>query len=296
LAEPSFLIANPAAGSGRAARVLPGVVAVLSEHGADPCVHQTSGAGDARRMAASLPDGASVAVLGGDGTLNEVLNGLAGKDCPILLLPAGTGNDLARTMGMVRDPVAAARALERRIATIDLGEIDGHLFANNAGVGLDGEVCRLIQNCDRAFQGRLGYVRAFISCAFNLRATPLHLEHDGVSQSHLSLLLTFANGQFYGRGMRIAPSAILDDGLLDLCLLLDVDRFSLLRCFPRVYNGSHVQHPAFRLWRAHSIRLYGERPLAMHADGEVIGRLSTDAAAPTVVRIAAARQRFVVPA
>ncbi|MDB5073839.1 MAG: diacylglycerol kinase catalytic region, partial [Chloroflexi bacterium] len=241
------------------------------------------------------PAGATVAVLGGDGTLNEVINGLAGKDCLILLLPCGSGNDLARGLRIVRDPLALLATTAWREIGLDLGEVAGRLFANNAGVGLDGEVCRLIQNCDESFRGQLGYVRAFLSCALNLRATPIHITYDGIEQRYNGLLLTFANGQYYGRGMKIAPDANPCDGLLDVCAVLELDRIGLLRAFPRVYTGSHIRHPSFRLWRAHTVTLYGARPLSIHTDGEVVGRLSTEPSKPTVVRIAARRQRFLVP-
>jgi diacylglycerol kinase family enzyme len=179
--------------------------------------------------------------------------------------------------------------------SIDLGEVAGRLFANNAGVGLDGEVCRLMQNCSETFRGQLGYARAFLSCALNMHATPFQITLDGTEQQHNGLLLTFANGQYYGRGMRIAPDANPCDGKLDICAVLELDRFALLRAFPHVYNGSHVNHPAFRLWRARTTTLCGVRPLSIHADGEVVGRLSTDPSAPTVVRIAESRQRFLLP-
>jgi len=289
------LIANPVAGSGRVARLLPRVLARLRDRGCEPTVWLTKGAGDACRYAKRIPSGAHAVLFGGDGTLNEVVNGLRGKDCRLLLLPGGSGNDLARGLGMHQDPLAVLAASTWRERTIDLGEISGRLFANNAGVGLDGEVCRLIEKCDWAFQGRLGYVRATVSCALNLRATPVRVECGGSLQEYLALMLTFANGEFYGRGMRIAPHAQLDDGELDACAILRVGRFTLLSAFPRVYTGSHVRHPAFRLWRARSLALSGTRPLSVHTDGEVIGRLSTDPAAPTRVRIAVDRQRFLVP-
>ncbi len=289
------VIANPVAGSGRVARLLPRVLARLRDRGCDPNIQLTEGAGDARRHAERIPPGALVGVFGGDGTLNEVVNGLRGKNCCVLLLPGGSGNDLARGLGMPRDPLALLAVQDWQERSIDLGEILGRLFANNAGVGLDGEVCRLIENCDRAFQGHLGYVRATVSCSLNLRATPVRVECAGTIHQFDMLMLTFANGEFYGRGMRIAPHARLDDGELDACAILRLGRISLLSAFPRVYAGGHVRHRAFRLWRARSLALSGVRPLSVHTDGEVVGRLSTDPLAPTRVRIAADRQRFLVP-
>ena len=293
--EIRYLIANPVAGSGRVARLLRPVLARLRERGCEPKLWLTEGAGDARRHAQRIPPGADAGVFGGDGTLNEVVNGLRGRNCRVLLLPGGSGNDLARGLGMRMHPLELLSFPRWTERSIDLGEIGGRLFANNAGVGLDGEVCRLIENCDWAFQGRLGYVRATITCALNLRATRMRIESDAVTHEYEALMFTFANGEFYGRGMRIAPRARPDDGELDACAVLRVGRFDLLTAFPRVYAGKHVGHPAFRLWRARSLTLSGVRPLSLHADGEVVGRLSTNPCAPTMVHIAPDQQRFLVP-
>ncbi len=290
-----YLIANPVAGSGRVARLLRPVLARLRERGCEPRTWLTESAGDARRYAERIPSGADAGVFGGDGTLNEVVNGLRGRDCRLLLLPGGSGNDLARGLGIPMHPLEMLAFAEWKERSIDLGEIGDRLFANNAGVGLDGEVCRLIENCDWAFQGKLGYVRATITCALNLRSTLIRVVCDGTVREYDALMFTFANGEFYGRGMRIAPHARPDDGELDACAVLRVGRLPLLTAFPRVYTGSHVHHPAFRLWRARALALSGPRPLSVHADGEVVGRLSTDPSRPTSVRIAATRQRFLVP-
>jgi diacylglycerol kinase (ATP) len=237
-------------------------------------------------------------VLGGDGTLNGVINGLRGRDLPIALLPCGSGNDTARGLGLPRHPVAAARALGKaREISIDLGEVAGRLFCNVAGVGLDGEVVRLLATGAVPARGRLAYIAAFLITAANLRASPLSIKRDdGPWERHETLMVSCANGPYYGGGMRIAPGARLDDGKLDICAVLALGRPALLRAFPRVYLGTHVGHPRFRLWQAHTLRLFGARPLSLQADGESAGRLSIDAAHPTLIRIAAHRQRLLVPA
>lgn len=292
------LIANPGAGAGRARRLLPRVLAALGAAGCDPVVLETNRPGDATRLATmAAPDGA-LAVLGGDGTLNEVINGIAGRDVPLAFLPAGSGNDAARSLGLPLDPIAAARALiDGREVWVDVGIIAARRFCNVAGVGLDGEVCRLLAAGAIPLRGRAAYVAAFLATAANLRATPLWLqEDDGPWQRLDALLVTFANGPYYGGGMRIAPNADLRDGALDRCALLATGKLELVRAFPRVYRGAHVTHPSIRMGRACTIRLYGRRPLALHADGEPAGRLSRDAQNPTLVHIASQRQRFLMPA
>lgn len=293
----AHVIVNPAAGRGRAARMLPQVLTLLRSVGHAPAVHYTTRSGSAVQIARTLSAAAgAVAVLAGDGTLNEVVNGLHDRDRPILLLPAGTGNDTARSLGLPIDPLAIVAAPLFREVAIDLGEIAGRLFVNSAGIGLDGNVCRLVRARGDVLHGRAGYVLAFLACALNVRASLVRIESAEVSCHARSLLITFANGQYYGGGMRIAPAADLQDGLLDICTVLDLDRLDLVRTFPRVYAGTHVSHPCFRMWRARAVAISGVRPVTVHADGEVVGRLSTDPAAPTSVSVTSARQRFLVTA
>jgi diacylglycerol kinase family enzyme len=191
-----YLIANPVAGSGRVARLLRPVMARLRERGCEPRLWLTDGAGDACRYAERIPRGADAGVFGGDGTLIEVINGLRGSDCRLLLLPGSSGNDLARGLHIPIDPLEQLASPHWNERTIDLGEIGCRLFANNAGVGLDGEVCRLIENCDWAFQGRLGYVRATVSCVLNQRATAIRVECNDTIRELEALMCTFANGGF----------------------------------------------------------------------------------------------------
>lgn len=292
-----MLIANPVAGAGRAGRLLPRVLAALRAGGYDPRVCETAGPGDAERLAAAAPDATTLAVLGGDGTLNGVINGLRGRDVPIALLPCGTGNDAARGLGVPGRAVEAARALAgARTRCIDLGEANGRLFCNVAGVGLDGEVVRLLQAGTLRLRGRAAYVAGFLVTAANLRASTVQVRAEGGAWQRLdALMISCANGRSFGGGMRIAPDADPADGLLDVCTLLAIGRLALVRAFPRVYRGTHTTHRCVRMDRAHRLHLYGERPLAIQADGEPAGRLSVDAARPTVIGIAPWRQRFLVP-
>jgi diacylglycerol kinase (ATP) len=292
----STLICNPAAGSGRARRALPRVLDVLRAMGHEPRVWETRGRGDAERLAGAVAEGEALGVLGGDGTLNEVINGLQGRAVSIALLPCGTGNDTARGLGLPTRAVAAARALaEARERAIDLGEANGRLFCNVAGVGLDGEVVRLLSTGSLGVRGKAAYAVAFLATAANLRASPVHIQVDGSAwQERETLMISCANGRSYGGGMRIAPDADPEDGHLDTCTILAIGRLALVRAFPRVYLGTHVTHPCVRMGRARELRLYGERPLPIQVDGEPAGRLSVDAERPTLICITGRQQRFLV--
>jgi len=194
---------------------------------------------------------------------------LAGTRAALGVVPAGRGNDLARTLEVPLQPVEALRhALTAPIRDIDLGRAGKRWYACIGGVGFDGEVAAVARRVGKAMPGPFVYPWAVIRKLPGFAPPHVRVEYDGKVWEGRAMMALFANGSTFGGGMRIAPDALLDDGLLDLVLVREVGKLELLRVFPRVYKGTHVDHPAVSMGRAPEARVLADRPLIPWGDGE----------------------------
>jgi diacylglycerol kinase (ATP) len=263
-----------------------------------------------------------ILLFGGDGTIHRHLNQLVKLGLPVLVVPAGSGNDFARELGLrrVRDSVFAwqrfrtrqdnARAIDLGVITpLDAGGAPAphesarnsvfatqHYFCSVAGVGLDSEVARRANALPRWLRRRGGYALAFAPTIF--RFAPLLMkvltpDEAGVwttRSEQPTLLAAFANTSSYGGGMRIAPHAQMDDGQLDVCVIGGVDPFKLACMFPTVYFGRHLSIREVKDFRAARLRLETKAPLEVYADGENVCRT------PVEIRVEQARLQIIVRA
>jgi diacylglycerol kinase (ATP) len=252
-----------------------------------------------------------ILLFGGDGTIHRHLGQLVTLGLPVLVVPVGSGNDFARALGLrrVRDSLAAWRKFcggaghipAENVRTIDLGRSTPHTpardlpsgavyFACVAGVGLDGEVTARANRLPRWLRGHGGYVLSLAPTIFTFAPLPIKIltppespaEDKGAGNNESvrwttrsdrpTILAAFANTPVYGGGMKIAPRAKMDDGLLDVCIVGVVDRFRLLRLFPTVYSGNHLNVPEVEYFQAGRVRVETERPLDVYADGEYVCR------------------------
>lgn len=277
--SPVGVILNPAANAGRALSLLPVLTGALEAAGLRFQVHVTSGPGDATVAARRLVErGIPVALtVGGDGTINEVANGLLDQDTTRLaIVPAGRGVDLIRSLnGATRPRLDVARLLTAAPRRIDLGLAtfasgSQRAFVNVAGVGFDAEVAR------RAARSRLpgrhtpylaGMASAIIG--YQNQEMTVAIDNDHISGTMRAVLV--ANGQYFGGGFHIVPSASLDDGCLDVALISDIGRLDLLRAVPSLYRGEHTNHPHFRHIPAHDVQVTAPPPAQVELDGEVVG-------------------------
>lgn len=297
---PVALLVNPTAGKGRAARVVPAVVARLRAAGREVTVLVGRDGAEARELAAAaVADGAEALVsVGGDGMAHLALQALAGTPTPLGIVPAGTGNDLAATLGLPKgDPVAAAdvvaAALESGAARdVDAVRVTGAdarqaWYAGVLGAGFDSRVN------DRANRmgwprGRARYDLAILAELRVFRPLPFTLGFDGEDPlSTTAMLVAVGNARSYGAGMRICPDAVVDDGLLDVTVLGPVSTPTFLRTFPKVYRGTHLSHPAVSTRRARTVTLEASGVTA-YADGEPLGPLPlTCTCVPGALRVLA---------
>jgi len=269
--EHTLAIVNPAAGDGAGARVGPDLARELESSGFKVEVIRTPAPGEAARIAreASADGCRTVIAVGGDGTANEIANGLVGTGTALALYPIGSGNDFARALGYPRKRRDIARFLAgARRRVIDVGEVNGRIFVNAAGVGIDGHVAERVEASARVVGPALGYfVGALVSIA-SYRPQPMRLRIDGEALEGKHLLVVAANGTHFGSGMHVAPNARVDDGLFDIVVAGDLGRWSSLVALAKLYRGTHVNGRDVLAFRARSLDVELERELPAQADGE----------------------------
>ncbi|MDI9637407.1 diacylglycerol kinase family lipid kinase [Kamptonema cortianum] len=213
-----------------------------------------------------------VAAAGGDGTVNEVASALIGSEAVLGILPMGTGNDLARTIGVGTDLKRAAECIATgTVREIDCGRVGNGYFVNVAGCGFDAQVATKINSGFKFLKGRPAYLAAVMSTLLSYRPIPINLTVDGIQHQLEVMLCAVANAKCYGGGMMIAPQADLSDGLLDVVVVKSVGKLEFLRAFPRVFSGNHLSHPKVESFRGKSIRIESAVDAPVLADGEEIG-------------------------
>jgi diacylglycerol kinase (ATP) len=265
-------IINPISGAGMdpaaSARRVETIRDELRRRGLDGSIQLTERAGHARELAErAVHERADLVIAwGGDGTVNEVGAGLMRSPTALGLIPAGSGNGLAGALGIPREPHAAlSSALDGRVRAIDVGLLDTRPFFNVAGIGFDARVARLFNQRAQGRRGRLPYVIIGVREGCRYAASTYTVAFDdgssGAAAVYTALLIAFANGSEYGMGMRIAPHAKLDDGLLEACVVEDR---------PVVSRFLHARHLALgSIDRAPRLFRRSIRKATVEADGEI---------------------------
>jgi YegS/Rv2252/BmrU family lipid kinase len=283
------LIVNPTAGGGRALRALAPVEQALRAAGVRVRVEQTRDVEHARELAAAAGRAGEVAAaLGGDGLVGAVAGALRDTDGLLAVLPGGRGNDFARTLGIPRDPAAAAALIAiGRERAIDLGACGERAFVGIASCGIDSDANRIAN--DTRVRGDAAYVYGALRALAGWRPARFELELDGEPLVHVGYSVAAANGRQYGGGMVLAPDAALDDGAFDVVTVAAVSKRRFLRGLPRVFKGTHVHNDEVTVRRARELRIAADRPFTLYADGDPLAEL------PATVRTLPAAVRVIVP-
>jgi YegS/Rv2252/BmrU family lipid kinase len=274
------VVMNPASRNGRTLKLLPKVTAILQGAGKPHEIYLTKEPNDATTRAKRFAEqGAEVVIaVGGDGTFNEVANGIvaSGKNVPLGLVPSGAGSDFVRTSGAptgLED--AFDRALNGSRRTVDIGRAtfaDGssRIFINLAGIGIDAEIAERAE-ASRLPGSTLPYLWGLGGALFKYEKLHAAVEADGqrVTGSVISVLV--ANAKYAAGGMYIAPMAEIDDGFLDVAIIGDFGKFELVRQMPNVYRGKHISHPKFAHLPVRSVRVETNVPARVQVDGELHG-------------------------
>jgi YegS/Rv2252/BmrU family lipid kinase len=295
--DKTLIILNPWAGRGAASQRRGDLEAALGQTGVPFDLVTTHARGGATELAwQGIERGYDpIVAVGGDGTINEVVNGIKGAEASLGrrarlgIIPLGTGSDFIKTLdGVDANDVAGG---VRRIATgaaraIDLGRVqvadgDGRYFINAVGMGLDAQVAAESLKLTR-LKGMAVYLVAIIRALANYRAHPMTVEYDGQRLHRRLLFASIANGRCQGAGFWLTPTALVDDGALDLCLVDNMRLDQIIRYIPRLMEGSHTSLKQVTMGRARSIRVSCSAPVPVATDGEVISIAARDITVETL--------------
>ena len=295
-----FVIVNPAAGGGRAPRQQSAIGDYFRAHGRalEFCESRSPGSVRQQAVSAAAAGYRFVLALGGDGTFHDVAEGVRGTDAIAGFLPAGNGNDIARALGIPRDPIRAADVfLRSQVRAIDLVGVE---FAAGrtvhcvctAGLGLDAEAARLANTRFRRWPGVARYLAGAVTAYFNRTAFDLHAQIDGAEWRAPSLFVVVANGPAYGAGIRIAPRAEVDDGWLDLVLARDLPWRRFLEAIPILLTSGDLRFPEVDRRRCKRVRIEAPPGIRVHGDGEILGETPVAfEIVPGALRVAAPKLR-----
>lgn len=283
------VLVNPSAGRGAGRKALPRLQALAEREGFRLVVSRGLDEFTSAAEGAVVDGVERLVVAGGDGTMHHAVQALAGSATALGILGLGSGNDLARTVAVPRKLDAAFRvACEGPIRRLDLGRVDERWYAGVAGVGFDSEVAHIAAERVRVLRGPMIYPWAVVRALVTFRPPLLTLEYETEDGGEASfegrvMLVAFGNTHRFGGGMCIAPQARPDDGLLDVVIVRAMPRRRLLRVFPRVYRGAHMDLPQVTSFRTRRMRLWLEREMTVYGDGEPMAPVTGDGVEVRVV-------------
>jgi YegS/Rv2252/BmrU family lipid kinase len=305
VAQPSqtvFLV-NPASANGSTGRRWPELARRAAAAGLEGATLFSERQGHLAELAreAALDGAELLVVVGGDGSVNEVANGLAGlgRQPEVAVVPRGTGWDFSRTFGIPRKVDDAVHvALEGNVRTIDVGLAsyrawDGSdataSFANVASAGMSGAIAKRANETTKALGGKASYLWATFAVFSGWEATEIEVAVDGERRTGRMFDVVVANGRFFGGGLEVCPEAEPDDGLFDVLTIGDVTKRDLVQTMPKMYRGTHLPHPKAELLRGSSVTVTTETPLPIELDGEQPGTT------PVTFEVVAGALRLRVP-
>ena len=279
---PALVFVNCSAGRGRARAYLPRMRSLFESLDFSAQFFETSSAAELESAARqALAQGQRLLLaMGGDGTFQALANGVGGSDAIIGILPTGGGNDLATALGLPGNPLRAAEAvLKGRPRRIDLARVctaDGRtrLYAGGGGIGLDAEAALHASGAYRHLPGRFRYIASALRALLEHLPLNVRLEFPGTDAppaEAISLLTGVLNTPTYGAGLRLAPDAKIDDGLLEVVLIEDLSTTNVLKLLPRLMGSGELRTSQVRRWSVKKVRMCTDRPCLFHGDGEILG-------------------------
>lgn len=280
------VIVNPVAGAHSTLKKWPSISRLLKHIGLSFDYEYTEGVGHAIELAkAAAGKGYPyVVAVGGDGTVNEVANGIlhsTGSGSTTLgVVSTGTGSDFARSVGISQHYVTACSSLtSQRRLLIDVGIVEyrskgqslQRFFVNAAGVGFDAAAVENTERLPKYFGGTIPYLAGLLRTLIGYRNKSVILRVGDRVETTRILSVVVANGSYLGGGMHVAPEASINDNLLDVVVIGDIGKFDLLKSLPMVYKGTHGNHPKVSIEKASSVSVESPERILVHADGELLG-------------------------
>lgn len=271
----ALIIVNPVAG--KTCKHWPAIKRVFKEEEYDVDVQFTEERGHATVIAAEANGFDVITSVGGDGTLNEIVNGIMEKDVVVSVIPTGTGNDFVKSAGLFTDCITAAHnVFSENIRHIDVGSAtyDGgkRYFIGVAGMGFDGLVSKTTSSVNKPKAGTIPYLLGVLKHLAEYKSMQVSLTVDEVTLEQEVMFVDVANGKYVGCGMTIAPHAEVDDGLFDVIVIGNFGRIESLIRLPTLYRGTHLNNSRVGFFRGQHVELHSEDSLSIHVEGEYIGQ------------------------
>ncbi|KAB3531881.1 diacylglycerol kinase family lipid kinase [Alkaliphilus pronyensis] len=264
-----LFIVNPVSGNGKGRKMVDKIHKAMAKTKKVYRLELTKGKGYAKRLALAATEDVVVAV-GGDGTINEVVNGIIKSDKVLGVVPSGTGNDFIRNLDIPKEPEKALeRILNGEEIAINVGKAFEHYFVNIASVGLDAEIANEANRLKKFFNGTTAYVVAFIKALLSFNSISISIKNGKGSFKQETTLMALCNGKSYGGGMKIAPLADMGDDLLDICIVKKINKLKLLLVFPTIFTGKHTKFKEVQIIKEPYISLRIEDPVIINLDGEI---------------------------
>ncbi|MES0350296.1 MAG: diacylglycerol kinase family protein [Desulfobacteria bacterium] len=265
------ILINPVAGGRKCKKLYPAVLRRLGESGVTCDVTVSQYPGQITDLASGLAARGceTVVVCGGDGTVNEVINGIVGTDTALGVVPLGTANDFAANMGIKDINSACAVIMQRQTKKIDLVRVNhDKFFAGTACLGFDAEVAAFARS--RRVNPLLMHVVGGLLKFFSYKPKTVELRFDGQKCFGDIFLVAFSNIRSYAKGMLITPEAEYDDARLDICVVKAMPKRKVLSIFPSVYKGKHVKYKGVTQYRTEAVFIQSMGPMDLYADGDFI--------------------------
>lgn len=285
------VVVNPASANGKTGKCWPEIAAAFKQEGLTFVHTLTEAPHHATEITSRyLSEGYNLVIsVGGDGTANEVVNGFftdgqtEHKNAAVAFFSTGTGRDFSRTIG---SPANAAEAIRHIINSpvrpIDIGRVnyknnDGkneiRNFINVAGLGLDGDICLRVNRTSKVFGGFVSFLWGTVVSLVLYKNHNMTVNVDGklICDEPITVIV-IGNGQYFGGGMRIAPDAVIDDGLFDIIILRNMSKLKLLMNLPKVYSGTHLSHPRIESLRGKKVEVLSSEVALLELDGEQTGQ------------------------
>lgn len=273
------LIYDPISGGGIGEEYINDVIEKLRNNKVDIDLHSTKKVGDAKEVARGIKESEFdvLAIMGGDGTINEVINGLLSTNIPIAIIPSGIANVFANEVGISKNPLKACEAIyEGSLYGVDLGKINDGYFLSLASIGFDSYVLKNTPLSLKRKYGKLAYMYTGIKTIFSYKPSPIYVKIEGIKEDKICYFMVIGNVSIYGEPyVKMTHKASVTDGLLDVCLFKKKNPINYFRYFLGAILRLHTQFPDVEYFQTEKLHVESEKTLMVEVDGDVWGELPT---------------------
>lgn len=270
-----LIIINPAAGKGQSKNYIATIKARFENTDIQYQIKISNRVGNVTELAAAgVREGFNeVVAVGGDGTVIEALNGIVGTDTKLGIIPAGTGNDFVRSIGVEREFLEALNVvILGEYEEIDVGVVNDRFFLNVVSFGIDSDVVKTMEKIKNVITGPAAYYVSSIKAISTYKAMKMSINIDGKEYNRKAYLVAIGNGKYFGGGMKITPNASVNSGEFEVCIISNISRMNLIRLLSKANTGNHITEKGVEVFRGKEITIRSIRDnLAVNADGNLIG-------------------------